>query len=149
MTVRRAGLVGIVMGATLALAAYGAAALDGAASPIATWLMVAAIATTIPSCLLLGGVGVRRQTLVLVAAVFTFVVLGGCLALALTLPADAAREAFVLGIPRRLAVVVYGIGVLPFLVLPALFARWFDTEGLDPDGLAELRRRAASLRAPE
>jgi hypothetical protein len=50
-------------------------------------------------------------------------------------------------LPLRVAIEVIGVGVLPALVLPLWFALAFRADGLDGGSLAELRRRAARLRA--
>jgi hypothetical protein len=53
---------------------------------------------------------------------------------------ESAASPLVLGIPRRAAIVLLGVGVLPMVVLPALFAWTFDGSPFGAERLAALRR---------
>jgi hypothetical protein len=55
-----------------------------------------------------------------------FLVMLGAFGAAIVLPAGTATEPILLGLPLRLAIVLYGVGVLPLFVLPAVFAATFD-----------------------
>jgi hypothetical protein len=60
--------------------------------------------------------------------------------LALLLPADEAPGAALwLGLPRRAALVLYGAGLLPALVLPLAYALTFDGSPFRPDAVERLR----------
>jgi hypothetical protein len=110
--------------------------------------MVLGVALLLPGTLLLGALRRGRNTvrLVLIALVLG-VVLAGCFGAALLMPASGAEEPLLLGLPRRAAIVIYGVGLLPILFLPWAFARDFRDFGLDPARLAEVRREAARLAA--
>jgi hypothetical protein len=74
----------------------------------------------------------------------------GGFALALGLPADlGAAEPLLLGLPRRAAVVVFGIGLLPVFVLPVAYALTFDAQTLRDEDLERVRAAAAARRAAE
>jgi hypothetical protein len=70
---------------------------------------------------------------------FTFVVIVGGFAAALLLPAEAAGARLVLGLPLRAAVVLYGVGLCPLLVLPLTYALTFDELTLRDEDLARVR----------
>lgn len=146
MTLRAAGVAGTAVGATCAGIAYATACWSGGASHLAPWFMLAAISISMGSALLLGAGRASRHPLLAAAAAFLALSLAAVLGAALLLPAEAAGEPLLFGLPRRLGLVVVGIGLLPFLVLPAAFARDFTDDGLDPDALAALRAKAAALR---
>jgi hypothetical protein len=55
-------------------------------------------------------------------------------------PGPGARLLF--GLPLPAAIVVYGVGIVPLLVLPIVYARTFDESRLNADGI---RRRAAEI----
>lgn len=146
MTLRTAGVVGTAAGATCAALAYGTAWWSGGTSAVAPWFMLAAISISMASALLLGAGRHGSHPILAGAAVFLAISLATLLGAALVLPAELAPDALLFGMPRRLGLVVTGIGLLPFLVLPAAFARDFTDDGLDPAALAALREQAAALR---
>lgn len=74
----------------------------------------------------------------------TGLVLLGAVLFALSLPAPDASTAVILGFPRPVAVVVYGVGVLPMLALPALYALSFDDAPFSPSEVERIR----ALRPP-
>ena len=70
---------------------------------------------------------------------FTFVVISGGFAGALLLPAEVAGAPVYLGLPLRAALVLYGVGLLPILVLPLCYALTFDAMTLSEDDLTRVR----------
>jgi hypothetical protein len=79
---------------------------------------------------------------------FVFVVLAMGFCLALAIPVTAGKhEAILLGLPLRAAIIVYGIGLLPIVVLPVAYAITFDTQTLNEDDVARVRELAAKTRA--
>jgi hypothetical protein len=69
---------------------------------------------------------------------------------ALYLPAETAAEPSLwLGLPRRAAIVLYGIGVLPLIVMPIAYAMTFDDATLSAADLEALRARAHEVLAQE
>ena len=155
----RAAIVALAA-ATLAIGVAYASALmglggDGRAPAWAPWLMAAGVPLALVSVMTLGAARRGRVPGVLLAA-FTLVgaLLAAGFALALSLPAvnGTAGEPLLLGLPRRAAIVVYGIGLLPVLVLPVAYAMTFEAQTLRDEDLERVRlvaRRAAALRDAE
>lgn len=131
--------------------------LAGAAPEWAPWVVALATALAMLATMVLGASrrGRRNAGLGGLAIPFlvTFLLVAGGFALALVLP--AAGEPLVLGVPRRAAVILYGIGLLPLFVLPVAYALTFDEMTLSEDDLARVRRaalaaqKAMSERAPD
>jgi hypothetical protein len=115
-----AGTVGLALAFVLAI--FG-----GGDRPVVSWLAVSGTSAAMAGALAAGAVkGERLSRWALVAVlVVLFVPLVG-LGAALLLPASGAAEPLLLGLPLRAAIVVYGVGFLPVLILPACFALDFD-----------------------
>ncbi|MBL0180467.1 MAG: hypothetical protein IPP98_15335 [Gemmatimonadetes bacterium] len=139
----------LVAGTAAVLVGYGAAWLPGGAPPWASWAMVIGMALLLPGTLLLGalrrGRNSVRLVLIALALGLLLVVAFGA---ALLLPAAGAEEALFLGLPRRAAIIVYGVGLVPLLFLPWAFARDFRDFGLDEARLDALRRECARVGPP-
>lgn len=136
----------VTAGTAAVLAAYGAAWLPGGAPPWASWSMVVGVALLMPGTLLLGALRPGRNRARLLTVAFALgALLLGAFGAALWLPDAGSAEALLLGLPRRAAIVIYGVGLLPILWLPWVFARDFGDFGLDEERLAELRRACARL----
>jgi hypothetical protein len=111
-----------VAASTVVIAASYACAIAGPAGARAgAWLMA------------LGNAGLAASTMALGArrlyglCLATFAVIALSFTAALLLPANEAAGAWlVLGLPVRAAIVVYGAGILPLLVLPVAYALTFD-----------------------
>ena len=79
---------------------------------------------------------------------FVFVVLASGFCLALGLPiTEAAGTPLLLGLPVRAAIVIYGIGLLPIVVLPVAYALTFDTQTLSEEDIARVREVGERARA--
>jgi hypothetical protein len=115
----------VVLGSVLAAAAYWFG------SP---WLLWAGICILLPALLWLA---LRRRGLglaVLLAVILT-IGLGGALGLGPE-PPDAP---LILGLPRRAALLIYWVGLLPGLLFGVLFAIGFERLVLSRERLSELR----------
>jgi hypothetical protein len=141
--------MGVIVASSLAMAAaYAVAYRDGAGGAPAwtAWVFVLGIACMMVGLTALGAArpGRRLGRLALPLA-FVWLLLvagfGAVLALGPTHPADPALW---LGLPPRAAIVLYGIGLLPVLVLPLAYALTFDELTLDE---ADLERVRAARRA--
>lgn len=146
MTLRGAGLTGVIAGTLCAGGAYAVAWMSGGASPVAPWLMVAGITMTLSAMILLSAGTTARRRVLVGAAIVLAILLAGAFGAALLLPREASSDDLLLGLPRRLALVVYVIGLIPALILPLAFAIDFRDDGLDPDALKALRDECARLR---
>nr|MCU0636746.1 hypothetical protein [Gemmatimonadaceae bacterium] len=78
---------------------------------------------------------------------FTLVVCVAAFGAALALPASVEDTLFG-GLPLRAAIVVYGIGLLPLVVLPVAYALTFDRITLSDDDLAGVRALRDGVQAP-
>ena len=73
---------------------------------------------------------------------FAFVILTLIIgfSLALALPANEQAESGLwLGLPARAAIVIYGIGLLPAIVLPLAYAFTFETQTLSAEDIQQVR----------
>lgn len=136
----------LVVGLLAAIAAYGDALVAGAATTTSAWLMALALVLVLPATLALGA---RRSRGTRRLAVCVAVLLGGVLAagfaLALGLPDLGSSEPLWLGLPRRAAIIVYGVGLIPLLFLPWAYARTHAGADLDAATIADLADRCAAL----
>ena len=130
-------MIGGLLGAASAYAsAFAAGGAPGWAAPL---LAVAAIVTMTGTALL----AAARAGSGMLAALL---LLGG-LALAFAMasvwtvaPADPAAPDLYLGMPRAVAHLVFGIGLLPAIVVPLVYAWTFDAATLSEEDLARVRR---------
>jgi hypothetical protein len=139
----------LVASALVIAAAYASAFLPAGAPMWAAWLLAFGTATMLLATTMLGALRshVVRPGRLAFPFAFTWVVVFGGFALALLLPAESATGPLWLGLPRRAAVILFGIGLLPMLVLPVAYARTFDDMTLSEADLQRVREAAAALRA--
>jgi hypothetical protein len=143
-TAQRLALGAIAAAAVAIVAGYAAAFLPGGAPPWAPWLLAAGIPVMLVGTMALGA---ARHGRVSARLAIPFLLVGAMLlagfVLALVLPADeAAHPALWLGLPRRAAIVLYGIGLLPIVVLPVAYALTFEAQTLSPEDLERVRATA-------
>lgn len=126
--------------------AYVASIVTGGAGRWSAWVMAVAIPLAMVATMALGAArtgqphgGLRR--LMLPFAVVLLIMLGA-FAAALLLP--AAGEQLLLGLPRRAAIVLYGVGILPVLILPLAYALTFDDLTLTEEDIARVRGAAVA-----
>ncbi|HET9133500.1 MAG TPA: hypothetical protein VFN90_04290 [Gemmatimonadales bacterium] len=141
---RRVGLGAVIIG-TLAQGIAYLLTLRGEAPQVAAWLMVAGIAAALAGTAWLGPASPHGSRWRVVGGLSILVVLLVGFGAALLLP-GGATEPLWLGLPRRAAILLLGIGIFPVLLVPTAYALDFDATDLDDAGLAALRARAASAR---
>ncbi len=91
-----------------------------------------------------GGTG--RTRLLALVGVLWLILLGG-FGVVLALPSGEAADATLwLGLPPRAAVVVVGVGLLPVLFVPLVYAWTFPELGLEREDLERIREAAESAR---
>ena len=137
----RAGLAALVLGTLAAAAAYLSAFLPGAPPLWGALAMVLGIALMSVGSMALGAARSGRPLgrLVWVLAI-TFLILVLCFGAALLLPRSGDGTAGLwAGLPRRAALVLYGIGVLPALILPLAYALTFRERTLDAADIERIR----------
>lgn len=147
---RRLALGGIVL-STLAIGAgYASAFARGGASAWGGWLFAAGVSGVLVATLALGalrrerGLGGLALPFVLIA-----VMIGAGFVAVFALPELGAREPLLLGLPRRAAILLYGIGLLPTVVLPVAYALTFEEQTLSAGDLARVVAAARAAREGE
>jgi hypothetical protein len=114
----------MALGAVAIGAAYAATIGAGGAHAWASWFLAFGCAACSVALFVLGAASrgpVRPLISWLLVALF--VVIFGSFGAALSMQAPVGTsESLVLGLPLRLALVFYGIGVLPLIVMPIVFA---------------------------
>lgn len=120
---------------------YASAFMRGGTPAWAPWLLAFGIPGALGGIMVLGATRERGGVGAL-ALPFAFVIVtltvGFCLALGL--PANEGRDSTLwLGLPLRAAVVVYGIGLLPVVVLPVAYALTFGTQTLTAEDVERVR----------
>ena len=140
----RLPLAVLVLSCLAVAGAYGLAFLPGGAPPLAIWGVALGSAGMLSSAMALGAMRAGRlRPVALGACLLTFLVVAGAFGIVLLLPAPTnAPEDLWLGLPRRAAIVLYGVGVVPLLFLPLAYAVSFDADTLNEDDLERVRRAA-------
>lgn len=122
-------------------AAYASAFLPGGAPDWAAWAMALGLSTSMVAMMILGAARNGRIGRLAVPFGFVFAVLVVCFGIALALPATNPVEPTLwFGLPPRAAVILYGIGILPLLVVPLAYALTFEEQTLRPEDLERIRR---------
>lgn len=131
--------------------AYASAFAPGGAPPWAPWLLALGIPGALGAIMILGAARGRKGIGALkLPFLFVFVVLASGFCLALGLPAnEAPGTTLLLGLPVRAAIVIYGIGLLPIVVLPVAYAITFDTQTLSESDIQRVREVATKIRHGE
>ena len=143
---RRLALAAQAAGVVCIALAYGTA-WSVAGTPVwGVWLMISGTALLISGMLCLSalraGVSARHAGMV---ALLLFVVLVLGFGLPMVLAPETADGPLFLGLPLRAAIEIYGVGLLPALFLPLLFAAQFRDRGLDQASLDRLRQECERL----
>lgn len=145
---RRFAVLALFLSTLVIVVVFASVILPGEPPPWSAGALVGAIAALVTAMLALGAARGERGLAVLGwVLLFTFVVLAGAFGLALALPAETAESALWLGLPRRAAIVLYGVGLLPVLVLPLAYAATFDERTIRGEDVERVRRLAEELRS--
>lgn len=146
---RRVARLTLVIAICAIAAGYAAAFTPGGAPVWAPWLLAVGIPAALGGIMVLGaargsaGIGKLKFPFA-----FVFVVLTAGFCLALGLPANEGVDSTLwLGLPARAAIVIYGIGLLPIVVLPVAYALTFDTQTLSQSDIDRVRELAARTKA--
>ncbi len=138
-------VAGLVLGALLVLLSYVSAWFG--APTWGTWSMISGSALCMSAAIAMGAANshIRPARVALVAAFLLVVIVAG-FGIPMYFPAVTVETPLVLGLPLPVAIEVYGVGLLPVVVLPILFALEFKSDGLDEAALVALKRRCAAAR---
>jgi hypothetical protein len=145
---RRFARFGIVISITLIAAGYASAFKPGGAPTWAPWLLAIGIPGALGSIMALGAARGRAgigKLKIPFAFVFIVLTLGFCLALGMA--EETPSSDLWLGLPHRAAIVIYGIGLLPIVVLPVAYALTFDTQTLSQSDIDRVRALAGEIAA--
>jgi hypothetical protein len=146
---RRVSLGALIVGILAIAIGYAAAFLPGGTPSWAPWLLAVGIPVALGAIMILGaargrmGIGPLKYPFAFVVAVL---VVGFCAALALPATESPLSKLW-LGLPARAAIVIYGIGLLPIIVLPVAYALTFETQTLRAEDVERVRELARANRA--
>lgn len=138
----------VVAGTAATGAGYLAALLPGDSPNWAAYALALGIGSLLVGILLLGA---RKEGRVPAKVAWVFVVTGlwvaGGLVALLALPGvDAPDAPLVLGLPRRAAFLLLGVGLAPGFVIPLAYGLVFDRETLTDQDLERLHEAARRVR---
>jgi drug/metabolite transporter (DMT)-like permease len=146
---RRAALFALFIGIAAIAAGY-AAAFTSSGTPVwAAWLLALGIPVALAAIMILGaargrrGIGPLKLPFAFVALVLV-IGFGAALALPAT---EGPLSTLWLGLPARAAIVIYGVGLLPIIVLPIAYALTFETQTLSADDVERVRALARENQA--
>jgi hypothetical protein len=144
---KRLALPGLFLSILAIAASYASAFLPGGAPSWAAGVFAVAIAGTLVFTMIIGASRNGRIGVLAIPFAFVFLVVAGGFLFVLSMPpADPADPELWLGLPPRAALVLYGIGLLPLLVMPLGYALTFDAMTLSEADLERVRREARALR---
>jgi hypothetical protein len=115
----------------------------------APWLLALGIPVALGAIMILGaargrmGIGPLKYPF---AFVFAVLAIGFCAALAFPATEGPFSKLW-LGLPARAAIVIYGIGLLPIIVLPVAYALTFETQTLSAEDVERVRELGRENRA--
>lgn len=152
---RRSALVALFIGISAIAAGY-LAAFSVTGTPVwAAWILALGIPVALGAIMILGAARGRRGIGPLkIPFAFVVVVLVIGFGAALALPAtEGPLSTLWLGLPARAAIVIYGVGLLPIVVLPIAYALTFETQTLSAEDVERVRvlareNQAATDNAP-
>lgn len=139
---------GALVIALMAIAiAYASAFLPAGAPAWAPWLLALGIPVSLGAIMVLGAArgrqGVGRLKIPFAFVIVTLAIGFGA---ALFLPAsETAASTLWLGLPVRAAIVIYGIGLFPIIVLPVAYALTFETQTLSAADIERVRSLAREI----
>ena len=139
--------VGAIFCATLCIGTAYASAFVSDGPHWGAGFMVVGLATMLVALMALGAArGNQSLSRLVWPLTFTFTIVVVVFGAALLLPAEGAQARLFWGLPLRAALVLYGLGALPILVLPLCYALTFDGMTLSDDDLGRVRALGAAYR---
>lgn len=141
---RRASLVTLFIAIAAIAAGYAAAFTPSGTPSWAPWLLALGIPIALGAIMILGAARGRRGIGPLkLPFAFVVVILVIGFSAALALPAtESPLSRLWLGLPARAAIVIYGVGLLPIVVLPIAYALTFETQTLSAEDVERVRALA-------
>ena len=150
---RKYAVTALLIGIIAISAGYASAFRAGGAPKWGAWLLALGIPISLTAIMVLGaargsrGVGALKIPF---AIVFLMLVVGFGAAISLD-ATEGPNSTLWLGLPVRAAIVIYGIGLLPIVILPIAYALTFATQTLDAADVERVRQlgRGRLARSPE
>lgn len=143
---KRVARFGLTVASIAIAAGYASAFKSGGAPVWAAWLLAFGIPAALVSVMVMGAArekGGIKGLMIPFAFLGILLTLGFCLALGL--PAnESAQSTLYLGLPLRAAIIIYGVGLIPIVVLPVAYALTFETQTLSKEDLAKVRALGAA-----
>ena len=140
----RSWALAAIFGSAVAIVvAYLAAFLPGGSPAWAPWLFMVGTSLMMVAAMALGAARNGSLGTLWIPFFLVLVILVGGFGLVLALPpADPSDPTLWFGLPPRAAVILYGIGFLPFLLVPVAYAWTFPEQALAPGDLERIRDEA-------
>ena len=145
---KRAPLAAVAGGTALIGCAYLAAALTGSPPAWAPPVFIVGTASAMVGMIVLGAGAARGIGRLALPLAFVWLLLVGGFTIVWIAPAFMAAGLW-LGLPPAAAIVVYGIGLTPLLVLPLAYALTFDSVTLRPGDVERVRAARLAAEAEE
>ena len=141
---KRTGFLLFITAVLAVAAAYASAFLPGGSPAWAPWLLAGGTCLSLVAMMVVGAARHGRigGRLALAFGVVLAITAGGFATLLALPPASAVDPKLVLGLPVRAAVLLYGIGIIPFFIVPLAYAWTFDEMTLSKADLARVRAAA-------
>ena len=138
---RRIALLALFVAIVAIATGYAAAFNRGGTPAWAPWLLALGIPVALGAIMILGAVrgagGIGRLKIPF-ALVILILMMGFVAALALPATENPLSRLW-LGLPVRAAIVIYGVGLLPIIVLPIAYAMTFETLTLSAEDIERVR----------
>lgn len=140
-TTRRVSRYLLVVSLSAIGVAYASAFFPSGAPVWAPWLLALGIPLSIGAIMILGAARGRRGigplTIPFIFVVATLAIgFGAALSLP---PSESADSELWIGLPARAAIVIYGIGLFPIILLPVAYALTFESQTLTAEDLERVR----------
>lgn len=141
---RKAALLALFASVVAIAMAYIAAFTAGGTPVWAPWLLALGIPVALGAIMILGAARGRRGIGSLkIPFAFVVATLAIGFGAALALPAtEGPLSRLWLGLPARAAIVIYGVGLLPIIVLPIAYALTFESQTLSAEDVERVRKLA-------
>jgi hypothetical protein len=140
-------LQGILVSSLLLMAGYATAFLPGGTPDWGVWLFLVGTSLIMICTMALGAA--KRDGAPSLRGLFGFLffLLVGGFGAALLLPAaEGPGSTLLLGLPLRAAIIVYGVGILPVILVPIFYAWTFPALGIRQGDVAKIREAAEAAR---
>lgn len=142
--VQALALGALCVGLVAVAAAYGSAFIVAGGASWSVPAFAIGVNMAAGAMMVLGAARGGRIGVLLVPIVVTVSIVAAGMLVAWALPSGA--EPLWLGLPRRAAIVLYGVGLLPLFILPLAYAWTFERMTLREEDIGRVRAMRAEMR---